>query len=103
MAANRFAFVEVNTNGRVTDKNHLHTIRKHIMKDIGKARRKKVPWPASSEHEAKSKVKDLHRYQAEDNPVVPVPHAGFLGSGRLDPFLCYPVPVDMEILFLIFQ
>jgi hypothetical protein len=71
------------------------------MKDIGKARRKKVPRPAPSKHEARSKVKGFHRIQAEDDPVVPVPHVSFLGSGRLDPFLCYPVPVDMEMLFLI--
>jgi hypothetical protein len=106
MAANIFEFVEVDNNGRVTDKNHLHTIRKHIMKDIGKARRKKGPLPAFSKHEAESRVKgctnkNFDRTQAEDDPIVPVPHAGFLGSGRLDPFLCYPVPVDMEMLFLI--
>lgn len=97
-----FAFVEVDANGRVTDKKHLHTIRKHIMKDIGKARRKR---PAS-QHETKSKGKSFrdqyfHRTQAEDDSVMPNPEAGLLGSGRMDPFMCYPVPMDMEMLFLI--
>lgn len=48
-----FAFVKVNVNGRVTNKKHLHTIRKHIMKDIGQARRK---GPAS-QHDVKRKEK----------------------------------------------
>jgi hypothetical protein len=87
-----FAFVEVDVSGRVTDKKHLHTIRKHIMKDIGKARRKR---PAS-QPETKSKVKS-----SRGNSVIPNPQAGLLGSGRMDPFVCYPVPVDMEMLFLI--
>jgi hypothetical protein len=104
MAAKEFAFVEVDINGRVTDKNHLHTIRKHIMKDIGKARRK--PIFSTSQYIAKSNVTTLrdirvNKTQEENDFIVPAPEAGFLGSGRMNPFQCYPVPVDMEILFLI--
>jgi hypothetical protein len=99
-----FAFVEVDVNGRVTDKNHLHTIRKHIMKDIGKARRKTII--STSEHQTKSIRRTfndgpVHKTHGEDDSMLAAPQSGFLGSGRLDPFQCYPVPVDMEMLFLI--
>jgi hypothetical protein len=103
MAAKEFAFVEVDVNGRVTDKNHLHTIRKHIMKDIGKARRKSVF--SASKCVAKGDVTTIRdmrdRKNQEDHSVVVAPQSGLLGSGRMDPFQCYPVPVDMEMLFLI--
>lgn len=98
-----FVFVEVGVNGRVTDKTHLHTIRKHIMKDIGKARRR--PMPVASTHKERNKAESFnngyfHKTQRENNPT-PIPQAGLLGSGRMDPFTWYPVPVNMEILFLI--
>ena len=106
MSAKDFAFVEVDSNGRVTDKNHLHTIRKHIMKDIGKARRR--PIPSSPKPMCKSKatrakrVKSSQVYKARGcESFVPLPRTGPLGSGRMNPFQAYPVPVDMELLFLI--
>jgi hypothetical protein len=85
MAAKEFAFVEVDINGRVTDKNHLHTIRKHIMKDIGKARRK--PIFSTSQYIANSNVTTLrdirvNKTQEEDDFIVPTPESGFLGSGH---------------------
>ncbi|PMD46176.1 hypothetical protein L207DRAFT_206820 [Hyaloscypha variabilis F] len=101
MSAKEFAFVEVDISGRVTDKSHLHTIRKHIMKDIGKARRKAIP----SSAEPKSKARNLRygkSYKSRGcESIIPSPRAGPLGSGRMDPFQSYPVPVDMELLFLI--
>ncbi|KAE9370334.1 hypothetical protein N431DRAFT_426713 [Stipitochalara longipes BDJ] len=103
MSAKEFAFVEVDINGRVTDKSHLHTIRKHIMKDIGKARRKAIP--SSSEPTRRSKDRNSRGSQGHKSrrcgSIVPSPRAGPFGSGRMDPFQSYPVPVDMEILFLI--
>jgi hypothetical protein len=99
-----FAFVEVDVNGRVTDKNHLHTIRKHIMKDIGKARRKTTI--STSEHQAKDIRRTfsdgpVHETREEDASMLVAPQPDFLGSGRLDPFQYYPAPVDMDMLFLI--
>jgi hypothetical protein len=103
MATKEFAFVEVDATGRVTDKDYLHTIRKHIMKDIGRARRKPIPF--ASERTSKSTTSSLRSKQIyttrEDDSIMPSPQAGLLGSGRMDPFQCYPVPVNMEMLFLI--
>lgn len=78
------------------------------MKDIGKARRKEVL--SGSNHEAKRKVRGFGGIQSHNNTtrerreeacIVPVPQSGLLGSGRMDPFQSYPVPVDMDMLFLI--
>ena len=73
------------------------------MKDIGKARRKPIPW--SPKPIRKSKAKTLRNSQVYKTPrcesIIPSPQAGPLGSSRMDPFQAYPVPVDMELLFLV--
>lgn len=105
-APKEFCFVEVTKTGRVTDKKHLHNVRKHIMKDIGKSRRKKI---VPSE-ESCQKVRKQNRHTV-DRPSSDLSSnrsshcsvfgAWSLGSGRTDPFACYPIPVDQDLLFLI--
>ncbi|KAH8800425.1 hypothetical protein F5884DRAFT_550814 [Xylogone sp. PMI_703] len=106
-AVKEFAFVEVAKTGRVTDKNHLRIIRKHVMKDIGKARRKKTTAPEGSKADPlaiialSSGEKGAREFQAGRHLEQPIIPTGLVGSGRMDPFSPYPVPLDMETLFLI--
>lgn len=100
-----FAFIEVAENGRVTDKKHLHTIQRHIMKDIGKARRKKVLGSKAAGEQIPSisqrTVDDVVMAEPRRDKTYSIRRSWSLGSGRLDPFACYPVQVDDDMLFLL--
>lgn len=101
-----FVFVEVAKTGRVTDKKHLHNVRKHIMKDIGMSRRKKVPTAEAAEEQSQTTTKpavesDIRVPLPEREKGGAIPRAWTFGSGRTDPFACYPVAVDTDMLFLI--
>jgi len=105
-APKQFCFVEVAKTGRVTDKKHLQNVRKHIMKDIGKSRRKKVVPPEAPCQKATTKsnaniTKPSRDFSLSHNSNLSMIDAWYLGSGRTDPFACYPIPVDQDLLFLI--
>ncbi len=103
----QFVFIEVAKTGRVTNKKDLHRVRNHIMKDIGMARRKQVPSTEVGNPERGANVKTTLESQIEDSLTeevqVPLLNLGdwSLGSGRMDPFASYPVPVNSDMLFLV--
>ncbi|KAM3072513.1 hypothetical protein ACMFMG_009311 [Clarireedia jacksonii] len=104
-AANtEFAFVQVGTNGRVTDKKDLRTVRKHIMKDIGISRRiKKHPASRASakgNHNALQSER-LHQGYLDENLTVSIHTLGLPGAGRMNPFISYPVALEPDTLFLL--
>ncbi|KAL2075176.1 hypothetical protein VTL71DRAFT_118 [Oculimacula yallundae] len=100
-----FVFVEVAKTGRVTNKKHLHDVRKHIMKDIGISRRKGNLCCQDPQQKPKGKKRRVLSTSCSDLSYTQ--NAGVLlgdwslGSGRMDPFACYPVDMDQELLFLI--
>ena len=105
-APKEFCFVEVAETGRVTDKKHLHNVRKHIMKDIGKSRRKKsVPPKEPCQKVRKQNSHTVDRPSSDISSNCSSEYSIFgpwsLGSGRTDPFACYPITVDRDLLFLI--
>lgn len=105
-APKEYVFVEVAKTGRVTNKKQLHTVRKHIMKDIGKSRRKHNRYHKEPQQKAKSNnPQALERASPDssstDSSDRSIPRAWSLGSGRTDPFACYPIPADKDLLFLI--
>ncbi|KAH7305651.1 hypothetical protein BKA65DRAFT_200701 [Rhexocercosporidium sp. MPI-PUGE-AT-0058] len=105
-APKEYVFVEVAKTGRVTNKKQLHNVRKHIMKDIGKSRRKNHR--GSDKPQQKANIRSPPAMETTspyssltDISDRSIPRAWSLGSGRTDPFACYPIPVDQDLLFLI--
>ncbi|KAK0130014.1 hypothetical protein ONS96_000552 [Cadophora gregata f. sp. sojae] len=75
------------------------------MKDIGISRRKKITPLEESGQKAKIKSKRIVETPFPDassshSSKFSVAIAWSLGSGRMDPFACYPTPLDQELLFL---
>lgn len=113
-AQKEYIFVEVAKTGRVINKKHLHNVRKHIMKDIGLSRRKnnkfteEVP-PKEPQKVARKEVTRIERAVEASSPDYSSPSRSdiltlgdwSLGSGRMDPFACYPIAVDHALLFLV--
>lgn len=101
-----FVFVEVAKTGRVTNKKHLHEVRKHIMKDIGRSRRKPVAPSKETETQPSVPLKCNKSNQAPPNPTKcgrqhSLMRSYSLGCGRTDPFASYPIEMDSDLLFLV--
>lgn len=96
-----FLFVEVAPSGKsLADKELRTSIQKHVMRDIGRARKTKNCYGHS-----KLDVRILSTNHKHDDSKSEQRHfmlsRGISGTGRMDPFTNYPIEMTLEILFLL--
>ncbi|KAF2494834.1 hypothetical protein BU16DRAFT_618815 [Lophium mytilinum] len=93
-----FLFVQVQDTGKVSPRKDVRTaIQKHVMRDIGAARRGKPRRKVMSEQTAETAGQD----QVPVSIWAMLAPALVSGGARTNPFASYPIPMNPDTFFLI--
>jgi len=95
MSNTSFLFVEVHHTGKVLPRKDVRTaIQKHVMRDIGAARR------GRPRRRVKTKEAQKQSHASMGSSIAPALRL-VSGGARTNPFANYPIPMNSDTLFLI--